>query len=290
MATGTGNISNLNPNIINVFTKDEVAASIKRMDTLLWQRYGADVIYVQGDPVGALSFYNNEARIDYRGSINRIMEVVSIGITPLSYYSEPGVNCLASTCQIHGNIYAKFLLFRDSLILQLKNFLNGHQRTLTNTPITLGGYSQGSMFAAMTAGHLITQGVPIENLRIVTFATLPLFDQMGVNNYNAVLKNRHLSFVVEEDAVAQNPTVYQRLKAPGSLISYHATKDPSYLQRLNNPNWTTVMPGAQLAIKMWYSKEQWEAHMLNTYAVSPSVLEEAQLKSTALVNNGYVIS
>lgn len=257
----------IHPSIQTLFSPEEVEQSWNRLNILLGDEYGTHPIYEHQNPIGACTFNKGELCISFRGSIGRIKEVVQIGLTTLATYKETGFGG-----HVHGNIYQKFLSCKNHLDQQINALLAQHQCSLENTPVLVEGYSQGSMFAALTAAYL-TNRVGCKNIRILTFATLPLFDQQGLKSYNDRLETRHLSFISKDDKIALNPTVNQSLKSPGHTILFNAEIEATYLNRVQSKNWTLITPGAELLVGIVYNKRAWEAHMPQTYRGSKLALE-----------------
>jgi hypothetical protein len=94
--------------------------------------------------------------------------------------------------------------------------------------ITIEGYSQGSLFATLTATYL-SNLLGVERLKVITFASLGIFDQVALEAYNKKLGNRHLSIIAQEDKLIY----FNSLLKPGSLVKFSAVNCCHFQQRVN---------------------------------------------------------
>jgi Lipase (class 3) len=246
-------------------TSNDIENAIYRLENVLSEKYGAYPIICNNDSIGSLKIENKEIFISFRGSISRPKEIMSL---IFSKTTDLKIDSLRG--QVHENIFNKFNNMRVALWNSLTNLLKDHNLDLKDVKMfQLEGYSQGTLFATLTAAYLVNI-VGKEKLKIITLAPLGIFDETANKSYNDLLVDRHISFVATEDKLIS----FNRLKKPGQIIEFSATLCNNFHQRIEQPTWTYLHPWANMLVKPFINKKTWEAHMPDTYATCNKVWEQ----------------
>jgi hypothetical protein len=243
-------------------TENDIKNSLYRLQNAFNGKYGEFSIQEGKRKVGMLTLDGDKKRIyiTYRGSVNSFFETFSC----LFIWKK---NVEGLNGRVHAGLYNAFQKTKTSFQAVLEKVLKKMGVSLNQIEFVVEGYSRGSGLAALTALFL-KQNFPGNNVDVLTYSTMKLFDQKGVNSYQNVIKDHHWSFLCNEDLFPRwiGPSCFG-FHSIGKKITFSAQISQGYKQRVNEKKYTYLgqIPVVSWLIRRVIPVKYWEAHMPQTY-------------------------
>ncbi len=250
--------------LVPMIRERDILDSVGRLQEAFVGNYGAYPIEEDGRIVGRLTLDQSQKKIyiTYRGSMASLFELFScLFLWKTALEGERG--------RAHAGIYSAYRKTRPSFQSALESCLKQIKLPREQVEFVVEGYSRGSGLATLTALFL-KQHFPKNQIDVLTYSTMKIFDDQGAESYQHQLGNRHFSFLCKEDFFHQwfglDCLGYQPIGQPVYLF---AERDGAqYRQRVANKAYSYMM---QIPVITWIIQKIipaafWEAHMPQTYS------------------------
>ena len=187
----------------------ENLGSIRWDHNTLYLTFGDDLIY-------PAEFYQFKSFVRYKPNPK------SVGV---EYSGDAGSG------EVHATASWRFSELNDTVISKVKEVVKQHQ--LKN--IWIEGYSRGTQLSQLF-GVQIKKDVEVENVWVLNFATLNVFDQTAAHWYDQFMgRDNIVSIIAEEDIANLHYSENRGFYPVGTRISFVAKDFPLYRKRIEAP-------------------------------------------------------